>query len=53
MKGILDSNHQDLQDTPRRVFDILLFMQNRSDRKRLLTFDVGPGIAVAATSTPA
>ncbi|WP_327438711.1 hypothetical protein [Pseudomonas donghuensis] len=53
MKGILGSNHQGLQDTPGRVFDILLFMQNRPNRKRILAFDVGPGMAVAATFTPA
>lgn len=53
MKGILDSNNQELQGTPGRVFDILLFMQNRPNRKRILAFDVGPSVAVAATFTPA
>lgn len=38
MEGILGSHHQDLRDTPGRVFDILLFMQNRPDRKLILAF---------------
>lgn len=51
MKGILGSNHQGLQDTPGRVFDILLFMQNRSNRNLILAFDGGRRMAVAANST--
>lgn len=38
MKGILGSKHKELQDTPGRIFDILLFMQNRPSRKRILAF---------------
>ncbi len=38
MEGILSSNHKDLRDAPGRIFDILLFMQNRPDQKLILTF---------------
>ena len=38
MEGILGSHHQNLRNTPGRVFDILLFMQNRLDRKLILAF---------------
>jgi hypothetical protein len=38
MEGISKSRHKDLQDTPGRVFDILLFMQNRPDQKLILAF---------------
>ncbi|WP_141687622.1 hypothetical protein [Pseudomonas sp. 25 E 4] len=41
MNGILGSNHQGLLDIPGRVFDILLFMQNRPNRNRILAFDQG------------
>ncbi|MBX8603454.1 hypothetical protein K5D40_14600 [Pseudomonas cichorii] len=41
VKGILDSKYQGLLDTPGRVFDILLFMQNRPNRNRILVFDQG------------
>ena len=40
MKGILESNHKGLQDTPGRVFDILLFMQNQATRNQILAFQV-------------
>ncbi|MNH32672.1 hypothetical protein D3C79_931320 [compost metagenome] len=36
MEGILSSHHKDLRDKPARVFDILLFMQNRPNRKLIL-----------------
>ena len=35
-EGILTSNHKGLGDTPGRVFDILLFMQNQASRNRIL-----------------
>ncbi|RMV83071.1 hypothetical protein ALP03_01534 [Pseudomonas amygdali pv. tabaci] len=37
-EGILKSDHKGLQDTPGRVFDILLFMQNQATRNQLLVF---------------
>lgn len=40
VKGILESNHKGLQDTPGRVFDILLFMQNQATRNQILAFKV-------------
>lgn len=40
MKGILESNHKGLQDTPGRVLDILLFMQNQPTRNQILAFKV-------------
>jgi len=38
MEGIMGSHHPNLRETPGRVFDILLFMQNRSNRKLILAF---------------
>lgn len=40
VKGILESNHKGLQDTPGRVFDILLFMQNQAARNQVLAFKI-------------
>lgn len=38
VKGVLESKHKGLQDTPGRVFDILLFMQNQATRNQILAF---------------
>jgi hypothetical protein len=38
IEGISSSRHKDLQGAPGRVFDILLFMQNRPNRKPILAF---------------
>ena len=42
VKGIDESRHRGLQDTPGRVFDILLFMQNKASRNQILTFQMEP-----------
>lgn len=38
IEGILGSHHKGLRETPGRVFDILLFMQNQLNRKQILAF---------------
>lgn len=38
LEGILSSDHKYLRDAPGRIFDILLFMQNRPNRQLILSF---------------